>query len=622
MWPVTLLPVTLLLPLLAVHADTAVRAAPEPPFEIDGNTSVDVPGGVDWDVAGAHRIDPTGKDDLSAFAVGSEEFEHPQHWEVGRGEDPPGAEDITDVYSFSTVSQDRDAWLSFGFRRATAEGVTGYDVELRQYEPLPSRPTELLRQSGDVLMRFLQDGAGALVLADALSWTWSSNERWNDGCHEVSYEPSPVRGGWCPVSGEGSGIAGAVGEDGLFAEGTLNLSALFDDAPSCRGALSTMYVRSFTGDLETSALEDFVEPVDIDVPALCWSPIYVGVDAQATYDVAFDWSVHQVVDSRIRTVATGAPASFNYRILLTAGPEQRSGNELRGNLVLTNPNTEPVVATIEASATSATDCTFQDAVDASPDPGLQVVARRVGTTVHAYRCTVTLPARGGNVNVTATWNPAVYPQGPDGPGHTGSAAAAYGFTLDQSTDEYSTVASTLDGASTRNLGTFSWPTVFGHEDPTTPPETLEVARYGRTFTAGPAGACSIHGDTARQTETDSGRTTSSIATVTVCATAPPEPLPSSTTTMPAPSPGASPGTLGGRLRASCTGVVRVVMRNTLDEPVRFTLHIGRRVSHFRLHVDQTRRWRTTAPARTRVVLRARGETIDRLRVPGPCRPAG
>ena len=44
-------------------------------------------------------------------------------------------------------------------------------------------------------------------------------------------------------------------------------------------------------------------------------------------------------------------------VLLTAGDEQRSGNDLSGTATLTNPNTAPMVATLSVTATTATGCT-------------------------------------------------------------------------------------------------------------------------------------------------------------------------------------------------------------------------------------------------------------------------
>src|SRR5687767_6299563 len=94
-----LLPLSLVLPLLVVLAPAPVQADHERPFEVDGNTSVDTAGGIDWDVVGTHVPDRLGEADESTFPEGTEGFVHPDEWGTTRGDATPGPDDVSQVLS-------------------------------------------------------------------------------------------------------------------------------------------------------------------------------------------------------------------------------------------------------------------------------------------------------------------------------------------------------------------------------------------------------------------------------------------------------------------------------------------------------------------------------------------
>lgn len=595
------LALAIMLPALAVVGTTSAQATHVESFEVDGDRPVNR-GGIDWDTpVGTHATDPTGAADDSNFTEGSKEFAHPDTWVRGIGT-APNQDDISDVYTYTTTDHDGDVVSFFGFRRFTTTGVTNYDVEFNQaanYDVAVPRPT---RTPGDLLLRFEQNGNDPLALEEAYLWTLMSDEDWVAGCIEVpGYNP---RAGWCPIPITGGVFVGATGEDGHFAEGALNLTALFGDETGCREAFGTMNIRSFTGESDQSSLKDFVEPIAINVPPSCWKPIGIHNVARATYDVSYNWSVEKDVNDTRKTVEAGTNATFTYRVLLTAGPEQRSGNDLGGTVTLSNPNGSPMVATLSVTATTGTGCVFPGVPDVSAEAGLQV-AVPAGSSSFVYTCTVTAPPTDGSSTATVSWDLDDFPPEPGVTTSSASSIANYTFVVDQSTDEQTTVTDTFSGGAPQVLGTFNWAAVYNETDASTPPHTVVVATYTRVIKAGAAGTCASYVNTARQTENDTGQSTTSQETVTVCAAV--EVLPAQAF-----------GKAVGSVSATCQGTVRAKLNNKSGARVTYKLRVGTKVHRIVVKAQSRKRFTTSGPNRARVTLKIGSRVLDRVRIPARC----
>jgi hypothetical protein len=253
-------------------------------FEIDGDTPVNE-GGLDWATTGQHATDPVKKDDDSNFTEGSKEFQNPSDWAEGTGTSTDQG-DISDVYShFATYGS--DSWAFLGFRRIAESGTMTFMVEFNQRANLPKQTGDSAqfrpnRSVNDLLLRFEQDGNGNFALTHAYKWTQSASGTFADGCFVVpGYAKASA---WCPTPTSGAGFAGATGENKLFAEGAVNLSA-FDTVGTCRGAYGTMNVRSFAGDSEKSSLLDFVGGIGITVDPTCGQMI-INKQDQEGFDVS------------------------------------------------------------------------------------------------------------------------------------------------------------------------------------------------------------------------------------------------------------------------------------------------------------------------------------------------
>ena len=593
------LALAMVLPAMVAVGTAPAQATHQAGFEIDGNTPVNTAGNLDWATTGTHVSDPTGNADTSTFTQGSKEFDHPSTWVQGVGL-APNQDDISDVYTFTRTEHD-GVHAYFGFRRLTTTGVTNYDVEFNQALNSSDNPARPTRTVGDVMVRFEQDGNNAFVLTEAYIWTLAAN--FGAGCIPVAgYTPAA---GWCPVPFSATTFVGVTGEDGHFAEGTLNLTPLVGNVTGCREAFGTMNIRSFTGESTESSLKDYVQPIPINVPPTCWKPIAITNAPRATYDVSYNWSVEKNVNTDRQIVAAGANATFTYRVLLTAGPEQRSGNELGGTVTLTNPNGSPMVATLAVTATSGTGCTFPGVPDVSADAGLQV-AVPAGSSGYLYTCTSASPPANGSSTATVSWSATDFPSGTEGSSYTASSTAAYTFALDQSTDEMTTVTDSFNGGAAQVLGTFTWAAVYNETDASTPPHTIVVATYSRTIAAGAAGTCASYVNTARQTENDTGQSTPSQETVTVCA-APVDVLPEQ-----------SFGKAIGSVSATCQGTVRTRLNNRTGDSVTYKLRVGTKVHRIVVKSLSKKRFTTSGPARARVTLRLGGRTLDRVRIPARC----
>ena len=243
-------------------------------FEIDGDLCVNN-GGIDWDSVnfGQSNADfvVDGFDDDTSFTQGDSENNDPSTWHID-GPTPNGKTDIGTAYAFShTVGDDVFGYFAFT-NSSTSGGTQQYDVEYNQNEATVNAngATVVVREPGDLLFRFSSTGNDPLIFDQALIYTLQSSPDWsNETCFAV-IGSSPA-GGWCEMDiPEGAFVADSS-DDGLFQEGSIEITAFFDEG-TCTGVFGTTQIRSVTGNsFETSALKDYVFPLDVTTPSNCGS---------------------------------------------------------------------------------------------------------------------------------------------------------------------------------------------------------------------------------------------------------------------------------------------------------------------------------------------------------------
>ncbi len=255
---------TLLAPVLAALAAPVTSTGG---FEIDGDTAQNN-GGDDWANKGTVRDDTF--DDATQFTSGSKEYEHPSNWVTGSGTSP-GKDDVGNVYSYNTT-YGGDVWSFFGFVRDANTGTTLYDVEYNQLANTSANPPRPHRSPGDLMVQLTQNGNSDFSVHKVFLWTLQSDAGWHDGnkdadpCITVTgYTPAA---GWCPTTVPGGAFTGAVSADGKFAEGALNISALFGSG-TCRGDFGVINIRSRSSDSNTAAVKDWVAPIGVNIPGSC-----------------------------------------------------------------------------------------------------------------------------------------------------------------------------------------------------------------------------------------------------------------------------------------------------------------------------------------------------------------
>jgi LPXTG-motif cell wall-anchored protein len=246
-------------------------------FEIDGDLCVNH-GGEDWDSVDFAQpnadVQVDGFDDHTSFTQGDSENNDPSTWHID-GPTPNGKTDIGTAYAYSkTVGDDVYGYFAFT-NSSTSGGTQQYDVEYNQNEATVNAngATVVVREPGDLLFRFASTGNDPLVfVADsgALIYTLESSSDWSDAdCFSVI--DSDPAGGWCTLPIPPDAFTADASDDGLFQEGSILISAFFEEG-TCTGVFGTTQIRSVTGNsFETSALKDYVLPLDVTTPSNCGS---------------------------------------------------------------------------------------------------------------------------------------------------------------------------------------------------------------------------------------------------------------------------------------------------------------------------------------------------------------
>jgi hypothetical protein len=241
-------------------------------FEIDGNLCTNNASNLDWDAAGTQPVatDPVGNADFSGFTQGVGEVDGP-NWTVAQttSNGIPGGQarsDLSNVYSYSQIVGG-NVFAYFGFQLLGGTGTMSVHIELNQKPNNdPSCPRDNrgvpspCRTPGDLLLAFDKDGSNPITLAAA--WTWSGSQ-------------------WVPRPGGVAGIAvgrannanihtltGGTLAAGQFGEVAVNMTTLFGPV-GCSGNFGTMNMRTSASTTLTSALIDWVQPVQLGVPSTC-----------------------------------------------------------------------------------------------------------------------------------------------------------------------------------------------------------------------------------------------------------------------------------------------------------------------------------------------------------------
>ncbi|MGH3506043.1 MAG: hypothetical protein ACRDO2_02430, partial [Nocardioidaceae bacterium] len=214
------------LPLLGSSVANAITVGG---FEIDGNMVSD--GDLDWATAGDQpaATDGTGANETLAFVPGNTAKElNPDNWSFDNSAVTPDANDIGDLYEYSTTDPvTGDQHIFFGFERAKNTGSIAYSIELNQLSAAPNSNGFLVpdRSVGDVLISVTQQG-GSVFSIDGV-YTWNGSD-W-----------SLVPGGIAAIVGatNAAPITDVDGNSlpaGRFLELSVNLSDIFG-VPSCPG---------------------------------------------------------------------------------------------------------------------------------------------------------------------------------------------------------------------------------------------------------------------------------------------------------------------------------------------------------------------------------------------------
>jgi hypothetical protein len=339
------------------------------------------------------------------------------------------------------------------------------------------------------------------------------------------------------------------------------------------------------------------DPTDSTTVTVCVEKPLAAAAATAGADLArtYAWSIDKVADATERTVdpETGT-AAFRYTVTVKAAEATDSGWRASGSVTLTNANTYEAGG-ITASVAAATDLGGGSACVVTGGSGVDVpIATQAGpgTVTLPISCTFTSrPASSGTLTASATWDPA-------GEATTASATgtAPVTFAVRSETNKVVDVV-----------------------DDKTRPGTRVVLEQGLAWTAGlvksysydlaiPGPAvegCADHTNTA-VVDQPVGTDPSDTATVRVCT--------------PAVAPVQAFGKARGSVTATCQGTVRAKLVNRTGQRVTYTLRVGKKVHRISVRSGAKRKFTTTGAPRAKVVLRAQGKVLDRIRVPRLCAP--
>ena len=328
--------------------------------------------------------------------------------------------------------------------------------------------------------------------------------------------------------------------------GTFNWNTVYgsnDPAPH------TITVASYTGDpiagepgecrtYPNTARESADGTEDTEIVTVCVEKALT-LTATATADLAraYAWSVEKAVDATTRTVDASGTATFRYTVTARAGASTDSGWQMSGSVTLTNDNRYPesaITADVTATTTvgGGATCVVVGGEDAVVPAGDEEAP---GTLTLPITCTVPAqPAGTGQLDVTATWDPAG-----EETSASSNTSAPVAFTVRSETNKVVDVVDdkTVPGQRIVLETGLTWSAGL-----------VKTYTYDLAVAGGAAGACATYTNTAK-VDQPVGTDPTASTTVTAC-TPPPEVLPVQ-----------SFGKAVGSVKASCQGTVKAKLSN-------------------------------------------------------------
>lgn len=322
-----------------------------------------------------------------------------------------------------------------------------------------------------------------------------------------------------------------------------------------------------------------------------WAEPESTLAAKAQLDRAYGWSVDKVADATVRSVdpATGR-AAFTYTVTARATTATDSGWKVTGEVAVSNPNTFAdgdleVELAPRTSLGGGSTCTVAGGAgftlpDSSEGPS---------SVTRSFSCSFTsAPSASGAVVVGVSARSAAF-----GPiVREASVPVAFGLA-----SETNKVVDVVD-------------------DKTVPGQRV-VLESGLTWLAG---LVRTYTYTLALPGGQPGTSAQHRNTATVDQPSGPDPQASTTVTVNTPEilPEQSYGKATGRVRASCQGTVRAKLRNNSGERVTYVLKVGRVTKRFKVASLDTKQVQAKGPAHAKVVLKAGGKVLDRVRIPARC----
>ena len=298
-------------PLGALPAGAAVVGG----FEIEGDTTDQAGGGIDWASLGAGSagfstgVDNTvGGQDDTTFQGSSKEFDESgsgawPSWKFGTG-NATGKSDFGRWATYDLVDTDDHVWFYFAFDRGFGTGTAKYAFELNQVTQSPTTDANPDRSQGDIRLVIYDQGNGVVTLTadkqneDVGVWVWDDPDY--DGTGAAALD-SNQNGEWVKSTDQDGVFSGAsnTGETpiavpawwtgGNTTDGTLAKDTFLEfgiDLTSYGAVLgcpssgfTAVNSRSITGTGGPGTLVDYLSAVPVSIPSNCASLVVNKTDA-------------------------------------------------------------------------------------------------------------------------------------------------------------------------------------------------------------------------------------------------------------------------------------------------------------------------------------------------------
>ena len=263
-------------------------------FEIEGNLVVDAPPAVDWDCAATNlscslpnfvnKPDELSGQGDNSFGKGAKE--NTPVPTVVAGSIPPNKSDLLN-FLFNEEEVEGNVFIELGWLRSNTLGTSNFDFELNQSNVLSSNGVTEVRTIGDILITFDFAAGGNVVNLGLREWNGSAWVNPLDGTNSaIDLDASAFAVGavndpdsfGTPPDGVLNPFTGELLLDNTFGEAVVNITQAFEGL-GCR-SFASAFVKSRSSDSFTSALKDFIAPIDVDINT-CRT---IGLDNEAFTD--------------------------------------------------------------------------------------------------------------------------------------------------------------------------------------------------------------------------------------------------------------------------------------------------------------------------------------------------